>query len=126
MAVKTSSSVKPNAVPYLPEVMVTNTSSNSLVGKLIREGSPEIKMMMEDLLHGKVFHTVIDEQIVFQQLDHNDNAVWSLLLASGDLRGDSDGLFPVSKQLNVASATLFIYVFIAFLLSCSSALIKIL
>ncbi len=63
-----------------------NTSSNSLVGKLIREGSPEIKMMMEDLLHGKVFHTVIDEQIVFQQLDHNDNAVWSLLLASGYLR----------------------------------------
>lgn len=38
-----------------------NTSSNSLAGKLIREGSPDIKMMMEDLLRGKMFHTVIDE-----------------------------------------------------------------
>lgn len=63
-----------------------NTSSNSLVGKLIREGSPTIKMTMEDLLQDKVFHTVIDEQIVFSQLDHKISAVWSLLLASGYLR----------------------------------------
>ena len=63
-----------------------NTSSNSLVGKLIREGSPDIKMTMEDLLHGKVFHTIIDEQIVFNQLNHNDSAIWSLLLTSGYLR----------------------------------------
>ncbi|MDE7267485.1 MAG: ATP-binding protein, partial [Lachnospiraceae bacterium] len=63
-----------------------NTSSNSLVGKLIREGSPDIKMTMEDLLHGKIFHTKIDEQIVFNQLNHNDSAIWSLLLTSGYLR----------------------------------------
>ncbi|MBD5489809.1 MAG: AAA family ATPase [Lachnospiraceae bacterium] len=63
-----------------------NTSSNSLVGKLIREGTPDIKMTMEDLLHGKVFHTIIDEQIVFNQLNHNDSAIWSLLLTSGYLR----------------------------------------
>ncbi len=63
-----------------------NTSSNSLVGKLIREGDPEIKMVMEDLLHGRAYHTVIDEQIVFNQLQKKQNAVWSLLLASGYLR----------------------------------------
>ena len=63
-----------------------NTSSNSLVGKLIREGTPDIKMTMEDLLHGKVFHTIIDEQIVFNQLNHSDSAIWSLLLTSGYLR----------------------------------------
>lgn len=63
-----------------------NTSSNSLVGKLIREGSPDVKMAMEDLLRGEVFHTVIDEQIVFSQLDCKESAVWSLLLASGYLR----------------------------------------
>ena len=32
-----------------------NTSSNSLVGKLIREGSPEIKMTTEKLLRGETF-----------------------------------------------------------------------
>ncbi|MDE6977618.1 MAG: ATP-binding protein [Lachnospiraceae bacterium] len=63
-----------------------NTSSNSMVGKLIREGSPEIKMTMESLLQGKTFHSTFDEQIVFHQLDQGDEAVWSLLLASGYLR----------------------------------------
>ena len=63
-----------------------NTSSNSLAGKLIREGSKRIKMMMEDLLEGKVLHTEIDEQIAFNQLNHNESAIWSLLLASGYLR----------------------------------------
>ncbi len=63
-----------------------NTSSNSLVGKLIREGTPDVKIVMEDLLQDKTFHTLIDEQIVFSQLDNKDSAVWSLLLASGYLR----------------------------------------
>ncbi len=63
-----------------------NSSSNSLAGKLIREGSPEIKMTMERLLRGETFHTTFDEQIVFNQLDQGDDAVWSLLLASGYLK----------------------------------------
>lgn len=63
-----------------------NSSSNSLVGQLIREGSPEIKMTMEKLLHGEAFHTELDEQIVFNQLGQRDDAVWSLLLASGYLK----------------------------------------
>lgn len=63
-----------------------NTSSNSLVGKLIREGSPDLKIAMEDLLAGKPLHVQIDEQVVFSMLDADENAVWSLLLASGYLR----------------------------------------
>ncbi len=63
-----------------------NTSSNSLVGTLVREGSPEVKAAMEDLLEGGKLHTQIDEQIVFSQLDQDENAVWSLLLASGYLK----------------------------------------
>lgn len=41
-----------------------NTSSNSLVGKLIQEGSPNIKVDMEDLLSGKNIETPVDEEIV--------------------------------------------------------------
>ena len=63
-----------------------NTSSNGLVGKLIREGSKRTKLIMEDLLEGKILHTEIDEQIIFNQLTGNENAIWSLLLASGYLR----------------------------------------
>ncbi len=63
-----------------------NTSSNGLVNKLIQEGSADIKMAMEKLLRGDSFHTWLDEQIVFSQLEYNDEAVWSLLLASGYLK----------------------------------------
>ena len=63
-----------------------NTSSNSLVGKLIREGSRQIKVLFEGLLKGEHLKCPIDEQIVYNQLDHSENAIWSLLLASGYLK----------------------------------------
>ncbi|MCI9442857.1 MAG: AAA family ATPase [Ruminococcus sp.] len=69
-----------------------NTSSNNLISKLIREGSADIKITMEDLLSGKSFCAQIDEQIVFNQLGHKVSAVWSLLLASGYLRVEKYGL----------------------------------
>ena len=63
-----------------------NSSSNSLVSKLIRESSPDIKTAMEHLLAGEHLRTEIDEQMVFQALDDNEEAIWSLLLASGYLK----------------------------------------
>lgn len=63
-----------------------NTSSNSLVGKLIREGSRRIKTTFESLLKDEVIRCPIDEQIVYNQLDSRENAIWSLLLASGYLK----------------------------------------
>ena len=71
-----------------------NTSSNSLAGKLIREGSPEIKTIMEDLLKGKVLRTQIDEQIMFSQPGQKRNAIWSLFLASGYLKVENYELDP--------------------------------
>ena len=63
-----------------------NTSSNRLVGKLIREGDRDIKIAMEDLLKGESLQVRMDEQIVFDQLGKKENAIWSLLLASGYLK----------------------------------------
>ena len=63
-----------------------NTSSNSLVGKLLREGNRNVKAQFEILLRGETIRTPIDEQIVYNQLDHNEDTVWSLLLASGYLK----------------------------------------
>lgn len=60
-----------------------NTSSNSLVGKLIREGDRRIKEKFEILLQGGVIRTPVEEQIVYNQLNGNEEAIWSLLLASG-------------------------------------------
>lgn len=63
-----------------------NTSSNSLVGKLLLEGNRQIKRGFEILLRGEAIWTPIDEQIVYNQLKNNDSAIWSLLLASGYLK----------------------------------------
>ncbi|MDE7297840.1 MAG: PD-(D/E)XK nuclease domain-containing protein, partial [Lachnospiraceae bacterium] len=65
-----------------------NTSGNSLVNELIRSGSTEVKFIMEDLLNGGTLRTVIDEQIIFHELWQDENALWSLLLASGYLKAE--------------------------------------
>lgn len=63
-----------------------NSSSNNLIGKLLREGKRIIKQSFEGLLKGEHLITPIDEQIIYNQLDGNASAVWSLLLASGYLK----------------------------------------
>ena len=72
---------KKKYIPYW-----ANTSSNSLVSKLLRQGHAELKTSFEDLLDGKNIRCTIDEQIVYNQLDDNEDAIWSLLLASGYLK----------------------------------------
>lgn len=56
------------------------------MGRLIQTASGEIKEKMELLLEGTLVVENSDEQIVFEQLDHNESAIWSLLLASGYLK----------------------------------------
>lgn len=63
-----------------------NSSSNSLAGKLIREGSRNVKENFEVLLQGKSIIVELDEQIVYDQLDEDESAIWSLLLAGGYLK----------------------------------------
>ncbi len=63
----------------------TDSSSNGIVNKLIKTGTPDIKEAMAVLISGGVIEKKIDEQIVFDQLDKNEDAIWSLLLASGYL-----------------------------------------
>ena len=63
-----------------------NTSANSPVGKLIREGSIDVKETFQALLGGETLNVEIDEQIIYEQLPSKKNAVWSLLLASGYLK----------------------------------------
>ncbi len=71
---------------HLARCHCENSSSNSLVGKLIREGSTDIKQEFEELLSGQSIIAPIDEQIVYGELDGSREGVWSLLLASGYLK----------------------------------------
>ena len=64
----------------------TNTSSNSLVGKLIQEGSAELKKDFEILLAGGTVTARIDEEIVYDELEDDTNSIFSLLMATGYLK----------------------------------------
>ena len=63
-----------------------NTSSNRLVGKVIREGNSQVKEVFEQLLQGLTIKYPIEEQILYNQLEENEDAIWSLLVASGYLK----------------------------------------
>ena len=64
----------------------SNTSSNGLVNKLIRTASADVKEQMEQLLQGKEIVVNFDEQVVFEQLEQEENAIFSLLVAGGYLK----------------------------------------
>ena len=66
-----------------------STSSNVLVSRLIQTAPSDIKQMMEDLISGREIVVNFDEQIVFNQLDTDESAIWSLLVASGYLKPDN-------------------------------------
>ncbi|EOS33790.1 hypothetical protein C804_02017 [Lachnospiraceae bacterium A4] len=65
-----------------------DSSSNGLVSQLLQTGSINIKQTMELLMQGNSFETEIDEQVIFDQLETDENAVWSLLLATGYLKAE--------------------------------------
>ena len=63
-----------------------NTSSSKMVSRLIQEADRRIKVTFEKLLNGETIRCPIDEQIVYNQLNESEAAIWSLLIASGYLK----------------------------------------
>jgi hypothetical protein len=62
-----------------------NTSDNELIKKLLIQSSNEFKHEFESLLEGNIVKKVIDESVVFSDLNKNHAAIWSLLLTTGYL-----------------------------------------
>lgn len=75
-----------------------NTSANSLVSRLLRESGRKTKEKFELLMRGEILKTEIDEQVVYDQLSNNEDAVWSLLTASGYLKVVRPGGYQVSEN----------------------------
>ncbi|RZI47709.1 AAA family ATPase, partial [Rickettsiales endosymbiont of Peranema trichophorum] len=63
-----------------------NTSSNQLIGDLLRKAKPEVKKAFEDLLQGKVIQQALSENLVFPDIRKKAEALWSLLLYAGYLK----------------------------------------
>ncbi len=77
-------------INYLDErrlgIYWANTSSNHLASYLLQKGSVQGKLLLEDLMNGKNICVPMDEEIAFNQLSSDKNAIWSLLFAGGYLK----------------------------------------
>ena len=77
----------------------TNTSSNKLIGDIIRKHLVGRKYEIEQLMSGEKVHKEINENITFQYLDGYENSLWSLLLSVGYINAEkgidlADGWVP--------------------------------
>ena len=82
-----------------------NSSGNDLVSELLRKGPPEMKVAMKNLLEGGTISSVIDEQVFFGNIDSSEEAVWSLLLATGYLTAVSIQQMPDGSDIYVLKIT---------------------
>ncbi len=62
-----------------------NTSDNQLIKKLLKDSPLDFKTQFENLMRGETTEQLIDDNMVFADLETNSLAVWSLLLMSGYL-----------------------------------------
>lgn len=66
-----------------------NTSSNKIIGDIIRKHPLASKYEIEQLVAGNVVHKKINENITFQYMDGDENSLWSLLLSIGYIKADN-------------------------------------
>ena len=57
-----------------------NTSSNKLIGEIIRRHPVRSKHEIEQLMAGEIIHKEINENVTFQYLDGDENSLWFVLL----------------------------------------------
>ncbi|PCH56975.1 MAG: AAA family ATPase [Legionellales bacterium] len=63
-----------------------NTSSNELVTQILITASPDIKTKFEVLLQDQSIAEMVDEHVVYKDLNLNRSALWGLLLVAGYLK----------------------------------------
>ena len=63
-----------------------NTSSNALIIQLLSKAKPIIKQQFEALLQGEIIEQPLSESLIFQDIETEMEALWSLLLYAGYLK----------------------------------------
>lgn len=63
-----------------------NTSDNQLIRSLLTRSTGSFKLQFEQLLQGQSISALLDENMVFADLEKSEVAVWSLLFLTGYLK----------------------------------------
>jgi hypothetical protein len=79
-----------------------NTSANKLVKNIIQKGSGDLKKELEELLNGKSIRKIIDENIVFSQIEAYTTTLWNFLLFTGYLKHENSALEGEEKYCDLS------------------------
>jgi hypothetical protein len=71
-----------------PEPYWLSTSSNDLIKLVLERRAGRLQRAFEALLAGEGFERMLDENVVLDELDQHDDALWTLLVFSGYLRAE--------------------------------------
>lgn len=63
----------------------TNTSENSILGKLVSQADTQRTEDLRALYEGETIHTYFDETVIYDQIGQNDEALYTLMLNTGYL-----------------------------------------
>lgn len=63
-----------------------NTSSNGLISKLLSDAKPYIKKQLRELLQGNTIERPLSKNLVFADIETDEEALWTLLLYTGYLK----------------------------------------
>ncbi|AGP38879.1 hypothetical protein BE04_02785 [Sorangium cellulosum] len=74
-----------------------NTSSNDLIRATLKKHAARLGPMLEALLRGDGFETVLDENVALDRVDQSDAALWSLLVFSGYLKAEKRPRGPMAQ-----------------------------
>lgn len=66
-----------------------NSGGYGLMSKLFLKGDIRLHKELEILVNGGSIHKTFDENTTFMELDHKQDAIWSLLFAAGYLKADN-------------------------------------
>lgn len=88
-----------------PKPYWLNTSSNDLVKVLLQARAVTLQETFESLLSGGGLERLLDENVILDDLERSDDALWSLLVFSGYLRAERrppvDPDFPAMHWLTI-------------------------
>lgn len=80
-----------------------NTSENTLIKQLLAQSSADFKKQFELILNNQAIETSINKNLVFLDLNQNEDAIWSLLLFSGYLTAISTQVVDIKLQCMLRS-----------------------
>ena len=70
----------------LPEDYWAQSGGLGMVDSLVKSGDPVLHEALRRLIYGENFETGLSEDLIYPDLEKDDNAVWSLLVAAGYLK----------------------------------------